>query len=129
MEKIQKLIKLCKRHEVFVEELNTLSNNHFRFKKLPFQIIKIKLEEDYTADFEFTIDTGKLKMMSWWVDHHSGSHHDYKEVEISLSEEEQQMFITHFEKSLEYLLKVKLKEEIIKEMVNDRYDLYMARIN
>ena len=136
MEKLKKIIKLCEEHNIDLSSIGEsyrMRKNKIHLCHLPkygnLEKIKFDLEKYREKDFEFDLNSGKLEMFTWIFDHHRGTQEYIEKSYIDLSEEQKRDLIISLEKFYEKKLKSKLREEIIQEFTNKKYDELMGIIN
>ena len=83
-------------------------------------------QENYRdSDYELLLKTKQVLFSSWFEDHHNGNAHDMQETLIDLTEEEFRAMIKKEEGYFESFLKGKLREIILQELVEARYQSIM----
>ena len=135
MERLKQLIDLCKFYKI--DTHRTYDRRHYDIEtgKIPVEYapdsVKARFpkQESYRVnDYELWIEPRQVCFTSWFEDHHNGNAHDIQKTLIDLTPEEFRAMIKNEEDYFETLLKGRLREIILQELVDARFQLIMKHI-
>lgn len=131
MQDLKKTLDLCVKHKALTntsklssENYYDVENNYIHFHHVPIDnfIKDKKLEIKEYHYFNFNLENKKLELHTWNEGYHNGNILSYQEKFIDLTEEELQKLIQYFKFNYTLDLKKKLREEVIQELVDKKYD-------
>lgn len=127
MERLKELIKICKAYKIDIrddydEEKGTISLSY-----VPDSVKKrsTKTENYYSGEYVFVPGERRIVFSSWYEDHHNGNAHDVQHQIIELNDDELYIMMKREHEHFEFLIKKKLKDIVINELVEARFQSIM----
>jgi len=128
MERLKKLIEICKpmgiKLDGYNEKYQTITFQYYAHCR---KFLNPLITKGY-HQFSFNMNTGVLEFSQWEESGHNGSEFDSETRIIELTEDELKLLMHSFSFNLENKYKEHLKEKIINELVDARYDEIMQDI-